>query len=328
MQKISPEIAVIVVNYGTADLAAAAVESVLEHSHSGRDVEIHLVDNSSPGDDAARLRTAAAESGWGERVRLHLETDNHGFGRGNNVVLKKLAARDVPPDKVLMLNPDAQVDDTTIENLAALLDEQPTVGMVGCAIRRPDGKIACSAFRFPSAVGEFSGTIGLGLVQRLLSHWRISLPLDQPSGPVGWVSGAAMMARMEAIRSVDFFDPDFFLYYEEVEMMYRITQKGWKIWYLADTSISHIAGAATNIKGSRKEGREPLPTYWYDSWQLYFTKCHGKAYALLCAVARLGGWSINYVVRRLQLRTPDSPRRFLRDFLRVSVYRILFGTRQ
>ena len=77
-------IAVIVVNYGTAPLAVSAVESVLERQHGGRLVEIHLVDNASPNDDAAFLRETHAAKGWGERVTLHLENENRGFGRGNN----------------------------------------------------------------------------------------------------------------------------------------------------------------------------------------------------------------------------------------------------
>ena len=61
----SPEISVIIVNYGTAALTIAAVESVLARRHGGRRVDIHVVDNASPGDDAARLcaRPTRTEAG-------------------------------------------------------------------------------------------------------------------------------------------------------------------------------------------------------------------------------------------------------------------------
>ena len=61
------DIAVIVVNYAAADLAVAAVQSVLDRGHPGHRVRVHVVDNASPGDDAARLARAAAERGWGDR---------------------------------------------------------------------------------------------------------------------------------------------------------------------------------------------------------------------------------------------------------------------
>ena len=89
------DVSVIIVNYGTADLALDAVASVLEKDAGVRD--IHIVDNASPGGDAARLAKAIAERGWAPRVTLHAETVNHGFGRSNNLVLEALAKSATPP---------------------------------------------------------------------------------------------------------------------------------------------------------------------------------------------------------------------------------------
>ena len=62
-------------------------------------VEVHLVDNASPGNDADVLRQTAPR--WGDAVTLHLETTNHGFGRVNKVVLKKIAQH---PDRPALLH--------------------------------------------------------------------------------------------------------------------------------------------------------------------------------------------------------------------------------
>lgn len=115
------EIAVIVVNYGTAALAAGAVESVLGRDHGGRTVEVHLLDNASPGNDAETLAATAESRGWGPRVTLHFEAVNHGFGRGNNLVLTRLASRPNPPDKVFLLNPDARLENEALAVLAETL---------------------------------------------------------------------------------------------------------------------------------------------------------------------------------------------------------------
>ena len=69
-------IAVIIVNYGTAELAIAAVDSVLARDHGGHPVEIHLLDYASPGGDGALLAEVHAAQGWGSRVRLWQETEN------------------------------------------------------------------------------------------------------------------------------------------------------------------------------------------------------------------------------------------------------------
>ena len=90
-------IAVITVNYGIAEMSIEAVESVLARTHGGYEVEVHLVDNASPKDDATQISEAHAARNWGDRVTLWLEETNHGFGRGNNVVLNALADRETPP---------------------------------------------------------------------------------------------------------------------------------------------------------------------------------------------------------------------------------------
>ena len=108
-------VAVVIVNYGTADLTIAAVRSVLTRDHGGRPVEVHVVDNASPGDDAARL---AGVFGDEASVTLWPETVNHGFGGGNNVALRALLAREMPPDYVFLLNPDARLDNEAIDRLS------------------------------------------------------------------------------------------------------------------------------------------------------------------------------------------------------------------
>ena len=127
---------------------------MLGRDHGGRTVEVHLVDNASPGDDAARLAAAHAKHGWNGRVTLHLEDVNHGFGRGNNLVLEKLAARATPPDKVMLLNPDARLENEAIAILADFLDAHPRAGLAGRADRAGPAEIpVSSAFRFHS-LGE------------------------------------------------------------------------------------------------------------------------------------------------------------------------------
>ena len=96
-------VAVVIVNYGTAPLTIQAVDSVLRLSTGG--VDIHVVDNASPGEDARILSDRA--DNWPDNVTLHLEDRNHGFGRGINLVLDPLSRRADPPDFVLFLNPDA-----------------------------------------------------------------------------------------------------------------------------------------------------------------------------------------------------------------------------
>jgi hypothetical protein len=315
------EIAVIIVNYGTADLALDAVDSVFVRDHGGRTVEVHLIDNASPGDDAARIRQAIEARGWQERLVFHAEEENHGFGRGNNIVLEALAARDTPPDYVFLLNPDARLKTDTIAELAAFLDAHPDAAIAGAGIDRPDsGAAVTAAFRFPGAISEFAAAARFDPISRVTRRWSVPLPADAPTQEVDWVAGAAMLARFSALTETGFFDPDFFLYYEEVELMYRIRRAGWQVWFYPEARVEHVAGAATKVNASR---REALPEYWYESWRFYFCKTRGPWGARFCALSRLLGSVLDIAISRLRGRAPHrrcSPR----DFYRLSVLP-LFG---
>jgi GT2 family glycosyltransferase len=316
-------IAVVIVNYGTADLAVAAVESVMARRHGGRAVTVHLVDNASPSGDGEALVREIAARGWHETVTVYRETVNHGFGRANNLVFKALAAGDDVPDAVFLLNPDACLDSEAVDELAQVLEVHPRVGCAGARIAKPGGIPVTAAFRFPTLASEFSDTLAFGPVARLLARSRVSLPPETPTGPVGWVAGAAVMIRWQALRDVGGFDPAFFLYFEEVDLMRRITAAGWQVWHVSEAQVLHAEGAATGVRSSEARAKA-LPDYWYDSWYLYFTKAHGPVYARFCALARVAGWTMNRAVSGLRRRASSAPPRWHDGFSR-RVIRPLLG---
>jgi len=169
-------IAVIIVNYGTADLAVEAVESVLSRKHGGRIAEVHLVDNKSPDDSAQRLTDIHKAKNWGDRVTLYLEDENHGFGRGNNIVLEALAQRETPPQFVILLNPDAKLENEALSLLARKLEEDPKIAFAGAGSSKPDGTEVTAAFRFPNILAQFGHALAFGPVSKLLKNKQIALP--------------------------------------------------------------------------------------------------------------------------------------------------------
>lgn len=315
-------VAVVTINYGTPDLSIVAVESILARKHGGRNVEVHLVDNASPGRDAEILRNAHVERGWGTRVTLWLEPVNHGFGRGNNLVFQALASRATPPEFVFLLNPDAQLENEAIDILAGALEKDPSAAVAGAGISFPDGRPAVACFRFPSFIREVLGTIDFGPLDRLLPSGRVSLPPEWPEGQVDWVAGASMMIRFPVLKEVGFFDPDFFLYYEEVELMHRFRSAGYKTLYVPRARILHIAGAATNVN-SHDLSPKRRPDYVYDSWRMYFHKVHGRGYALATAVTKILAAALNTVLSGLRRKRSRHPVGFYQDHWRLVVLPLL-----
>ena len=317
-------IAVIIVNYGTAELVIQAVESVLARAHGGRDVEVHIVDNASPGDDAEVLAEAHGARGWAEKgVTFWPETENHGFGRGNNVVLHHLAKRDEAPEFVFLLNSDAWLENETLDILASKLEADPGAGGAGAGILGEDGVPAVAAFKFPTMTSEVARTIGIGPIFRLLKHARVALPPDH-DGPVDWVAGASVMFRFEALREVGFFNPVYFLYFEEVDMMRCLKKAGWHMLYETEARVTHIAGVSTEVKTGHYKER-PRPAFVYESWRYYFYRQHGWAYATVTALLVSFSAVVHRLVAKLRRKRGELPVDFLKDHWRHVVLPLLRG---
>ena len=308
------KIAVIIVNYNAADLVVQGLHSVLSREMDGHDVHIYLVDNASASGDATIFADVIDQNGWHNDVTLFAETINHGFGRGNNLALRALEKDPEPPQFVFLLNPDAQVKPNTLGVLVDFMDNHPQAAMLGTRAYNPDAPDpVAAAFRFPGILSTFSASVNFGPVARLLKSYEVSLGGDIQTQRVDWVSGAAVLARFEAWAAQDFFDPAYFLYYEEVDLMLRTQRAGGECWHVAQAEIIHVEGASTDVKGAHN-GPKRRPPYWYHSWQYYFVKNHGRPYALGVAVSWLTGAAINQILAKLRGQNPAAPKQFFGDF--------------
>ncbi len=169
-----------------------------------------------------------------------------------------------------------------------------------------------AAFRFPSLIATFAGALAFGPVSRLCARWQVPLDPGLPTGRVDWVSGAAVMLRLTALQQAGCFDPAYFLYYEEVDLMRQMTARGWQTWYHPEALVIHAEGAATGVQSGRA-GRRRLPAYWYHSWQYYLRKNHGRAAALLACLLWGLGAALNHAIARARGREPAAPLRLFPD---------------
>lgn len=314
------DVAVVIVNYNTATLTINAVASIFAKPHCGRSVAVHVVDNASQEGDIETLAKAFSERGWNSRVTLHVSPLNLGFGSGNNLVLERLESP--LPTYVFLLNPDAILENDAIGILAEFLDTHPAAAAAGAAIASPDGIPLTAAFRFPGVLSTFTGALAFGPVARVLQKWEVPLPPTTPTQQVDWVAGAAVMLRLETLRRVGFFDPAYFLYFEEVDLMRQLSLGGNEVWHVAEARVVHIEGAATGVRSSL-ESPKRLPAYWYESWRHYFLKNAGRTSAIAAAAAWYLGAIGNAWLMLLRGGRPQAPLRFYRDFWRIAVRPLL-----
>jgi N-acetylglucosaminyl-diphospho-decaprenol L-rhamnosyltransferase len=197
-----------------------------------------VVDNASP-DDAldtiADLGPTIVQTGR-----------NGGFSFGCNA---GVAAGDAP--YVLLLNPDARLEDGALDALRALLDADPTVGLAAPLILEDDGTPAPSLRRFPS--------LRTALGQALFLHRLVPAADELLHDPelyarphdAEWVSGACMLIRRDALARIGGMDERFFLYCEDTDLCRRLWNAGLTVRFTPAAVARHVGGASGDRSGLR-----------------------------------------------------------------------------
>lgn len=302
---IESSVAVVIVNYRTPDLAKNCVKALAEERSAFRHLAAALVDGGSDDGSAEALSRFAGEpefDSWVEFIALPV---NGGFGWANNQAIQRLLRRNDPPEYLYLLNPDAEVEPGAATHLARYLDSHPRVAAVGSQLIEIDGSLSGSAFRFPSIRTEFARGARTALLERLFRVKPIPINVSD-AAEVDWVTGASVMLRAAVLREVGLFDEGFFLYYDEVELMWRLRKAGWAVATEPKSRVRHVGGAATGVHSSNGRSLHRNPLYLYRSRTRFFGLSRGR----LMTVAAFAAWMAGNTVwkaRRL-LRLADRGR--------------------
>jgi GT2 family glycosyltransferase len=243
------DLSVIVVTWNTRELTLECLRRVHE-ARGDLDVEVLVVDNASADGTAAAIR---------ERYPAVVVVENEmndGFPRANNQALAMSRGR-----YVLFLNSDAFVDPGTLERCVRALDGDGSLGVVGCRLEYPDGRIqyecARRDYRLQHMAAEF-----FYLHQLLPRHPLFAAHLmgdwdHRDSRDVECLSGAFMMARREAALQVGGLPEDLFMYHEDAAFCMRVRRAGWRVRYLADARAVHLSNQSARRSPARLFMLEP-----------------------------------------------------------------------
>lgn len=258
-----PLVDVLVVNYNTASLLQPMF-SACEVATEGLRARYWVVDNASRDDSVLVLREQFPDVG------LEVNSQNVGFGRANNQLLKH-----VQGDYVLLLNTDAFVAPDTFRKTLAYMPANPQCGVLGVKLLGRDGALQPSCRYFPTPWNTFLARTGLS---RFLPRTQMvdDMAWDHASvRECDWVPGCYYLIRREVIDQVGLFDPRFFLYYEEVDHCKRVKAAGWQVVYYPDTSVVHIGGESAKSDSAISESGRQISALQIESEMLYFRKHHG-----------------------------------------------------
>jgi GT2 family glycosyltransferase len=309
-------VAVIIVNYRTADLTIACLRSLAVEAATVTATRVVVVDNASRDGSADAIARAIAIEDWGAWATVLRLESNRGFSAGNNAGIRLCASEPEPPAWFLLLNPDTVIRPGALQALLHRGQLRPRIGLVGSRLEDLDGTPQASAFRFHSVASEFERGLRLGVVSKMLAPWLVALPTPTEACKVDWVSGASMLVRRSLLEQIGFLDERYFLYHEETDLCLRAARAGWECWHEPRSRVIHLVHASTGVDPADTVKR--LPTYILESRRRFFVKNFGRSYAILADVAWLSGHLAYRLRMRLQRRPACVASGLLEDFIRHS----------
>ena len=221
-------ISVIIVNYNARYFLKNCIGSVLSSDIVDR-IEIIVVDNHSTDGSCDML-----QRDFPQVICLKNE-ENLGFSKANN--------RGVATAKgkyVLILNPDTILSETTLSDILNFSEHQTGFGAAGLQFIDGSGKFLPESKRnFPNL--KVAGAKLLGY-----SKYYYANHIDKDEiAEIDILTGAFMFINSKVYEEVGGFDEDFFMYGEDIDLSYRISEAGYKNYYVGSTKVLHFKGEST-----------------------------------------------------------------------------------
>ncbi len=259
-----PTVAVILINYNSARYTLECLESVIEKTSGDLEFELVVVDNNSKEKDYQYLL-----ENWPKdsRIKLVRSDINTGFGGGN------MRGRiEVKGKYLLFLNNDTQLLNDCLSLLSQYMDQHPEVGVCTAQNYDEHGRFVPS---FDHNKGLRKLLFGRGLLQKTnpKRYPDRKKEYDQPL-VVDWVNGAFLFFRAADFDAIGGFDPDVFLYFEEMDLGHRLRKIGKQSVLHPDARILHHQGVS--IGRSKEIDKEAYISYLY-----VIGKNRGRVYALM-----------------------------------------------
>ncbi|OGC42449.1 hypothetical protein A2Y85_04385 [candidate division WOR-3 bacterium RBG_13_43_14] len=269
------DISIVIVNYNVRAFLEQCLLSIHKAKHD-LNIEVFVVDNASVDGSQAMVRKKFPD------VILVDNKENVGFSRANNQALRQAKGQ-----YILILNPDTLLQEDTVLILNNFMDTHNQAGAVGCKLLNPDGSFQITSRRsLPIPWVAFTRIVGLSRIfpkSRLFGQYNMTYLDPEKECEVEVLPGSLIFARRQVLESINYFDEDYFMYGEDVDLCYRISKAGWKIYYTPSTKAIHYKGEST------KKGEFSFVSNFYTAMLIFTNKHFRDKYSfLLRSLLRLG----------------------------------------
>ena len=262
------DLSIIIVNYNLAKEIENCLNSFLSIINSSEkiDYEIIIVDNNSPDKDLPEVEKKFVK----DNIRFYYLHENLGFGKGNNFGFSNALGK-----YICFLNPDTIIKKEIFSQIINLFKDDKSIGIIG-----PKQQIRSPFFDFsagfsPNIFFELFNLLGVGVFfEGFIMHFYKKFK-SKEFFKVNWILGAAIFIRSELFRMINGFDKDYFMFFEEVDLCKRVSEKGLKIIYYPRLEIHHIGSV------SAKKDYRLYAIRTYSSKYIYISKHYKSIHSLL-----------------------------------------------
>lgn len=258
-------VSIIMVNYNTLELTKNAINSLVEKTRD-MSYEIILVDNASKDGSHEYFSNLKLEN-----FKYIQSGSNLGFGRANNLGYKQSKG-----EYIFLLNTDTLLVNNAIKILYEIIRKENKIGIVGGNLydinMKPGHSFLKEIYSLKTEIYANFGfilNIPKKILKLFLKEKREDFNYTNNVMEVGYITGADMLIRRECIEKVGFFDSDFFMYFEETELTYRVKKAGYKVLSIPEAKIIHLEGKSTKFK-------EQKIKMFNESKFKYFKKVYGE----------------------------------------------------
>lgn len=247
---MKPAISFIFVNFQSAHLLGQSLSTVREALLREDLSAEYLVVNNDPSerDPVDALRNTVTD------LRIIHQNTNDGFGRANNA-----GAQAATGEVLFFVNPDTELVRANFRGLMEAFRFRPNA-VYGMALHQVSGeRERWSAGTYPSLARIILAHLAPSFVPAV---WQARIVEK-----VDWVSGAALAIRREFFRSLNGFDEDFFLYFEDVDLARRAALRGAWVGVYPFIEFRHAGGKSHSSLRQKKQAYYAGQRQYFRKWR-------------------------------------------------------------
>lgn len=232
------KLAVVILNWNGENLLKQFLPSVVEFSKDPG-TTIYVIDNASTDNSLTVLKDNFPT------VKIIVLDKNYGFPGGYNRGLKLIEA-----EYFILLNSDVEVTANWISPMLNLIEADKSIAAVQPKILSYQVK---NEFEYAGAAGGFIDRFGFPFCRgRLFNVFEKDKGQYNYSDDIFWATGACLLVRAQLYNEIGGMDERFFAHMEEIDLCWRLKNRGYRIVYQGNSTIYHLGGATLSKTNPRK----------------------------------------------------------------------------